>query len=83
MQARQIYLRLTHQSKRHGLEKWEKDLQSLQMRYDNLQENSKNTANDIQGISQLVISAVNKLMENAQDLMGFMQERVLDDYVGI
>ena len=47
-----------------------------------LAENSKNTANDIQGISQLVISAVNKLMENAQDLMGFMQERVLDDYVG-
>ena len=47
-----------------------------------LAENSKNTANDIQGISQLVISAVNKLMENAQDLKGFMQERVLDDYVG-
>lgn len=47
-----------------------------------LAENSKNTANDIQGISQLVISAVNKLMENAQDLMEFMQERVLDDYVG-
>lgn len=47
-----------------------------------LAENSKNTATDIQGISQLVISAVNKLMENAQDLMGFMQERVLDDYVG-
>lgn len=39
-----------------------------------LAENSKNTANDIQGISVRVIAAVNQLMTNAQDLMNFIQK---------
>lgn len=45
-----------------------------------LAENSKNTANDIQGISHIVITAVSHLMENAQNLMEFMQNQVLGDY---
>lgn len=47
-----------------------------------LAENSKNTASDIQGISVGVISAVNQLMDNAQDLMEFVQDRIMGDYVG-
>lgn len=47
-----------------------------------LAENSKNTANDIQQISSGVISAVNQLMENAQDLMKFVSDRIMNDYVG-
>lgn len=47
-----------------------------------LAENSKNTANDIQQISSGVISAVNQLMENAQDLMNFVSDRIMNDYVG-
>lgn len=47
-----------------------------------LAENSKNTANDIQKISTGVIAAVNQLMENAQDLMCFVSERIMSDYVG-
>lgn len=47
-----------------------------------LAENSKNTANDIQSISVEVISAVNQLMENAQNLMYFVQNRIMSDYVG-
>lgn len=47
-----------------------------------LAENSKNTASDIQDIGVSVISAVNQLMDNAQDLMEFVQERIMGDYVG-
>lgn len=47
-----------------------------------LAENSKNTASDIQGISVGVISAVNQLMDNAQDFMEFVQDRIMGDYVG-
>lgn len=47
-----------------------------------LAEDSKNTANDIQKISTGVIAAVNQLMENAQDLMCFVSERIMGDYVG-
>ncbi len=47
-----------------------------------LAENSKNTASDIPGISVGVISAVNQLMDNAQDLMEFVQDRIMGDYVG-
>ena len=47
-----------------------------------LAEDSKNTANDIQKISAGVIAAVNQLMENAQDLMCFVSERIMGDYVG-
>lgn len=46
-----------------------------------LAENSKNTANDIQGISVRVIAAVNQLMTNAQDLMNFIQNQIMNDYV--
>ncbi len=47
-----------------------------------LAESSKNTASDIQKISVGVINAVNQLMDNAQDFMDFVHDRVLDDYVG-
>ena len=46
-----------------------------------LAENSKNTANDIQGISVRVIAAVNQLMTNAQDIMNFIQNQIMNDYV--
>lgn len=35
-----------------------------------------------QSISVEVISAVNQLMENAQNLMYFVQNRIMSDYVG-
>ena len=47
-----------------------------------LAESSKNTASDIQKISVGVINAVNQLMDNAQDFMDFVQDRILEDYVG-
>ena len=37
--------------------------------------------NDIQGISVRVIAAVNQLMTNAQDLMNFIQNQIMNDYV--
>lgn len=47
-----------------------------------LAENSKKTANDIQEISANVVGAVECLMDNANDLISFMQETVLGDYKG-
>lgn len=47
-----------------------------------LAENSKNTASDIQNISVGVVRAVNQLMYNAQDLMNFVRDRIMDDYAG-
>lgn len=44
--------------------------------------NINNLTNDIQKISTGVIAAVNQLMENAQDLMCFVSERIMGDYVG-
>lgn len=47
-----------------------------------LAESSKNTANDIQKISENVVQSVNELMQDAGDLLQFMQKDVMDDYVG-
>ncbi|MCR5545649.1 MAG: methyl-accepting chemotaxis protein, partial [Lachnospiraceae bacterium] len=47
-----------------------------------LAENSRKTANDIQDISGSVVGAVESLMANANDLLVFMQETILSDYVG-
>ena len=47
-----------------------------------LADNSRNTANNIQIISGSVVVAVEKLMQNANDLIAFMQETVIADYQG-
>lgn len=47
-----------------------------------LAESSKNTANDIQQISGNVIRAVNELMQDAGDLLQYMQKDILEDYAG-
>ena len=47
-----------------------------------LAESSKNTANDIQKISDNVVRSVNELMQDAGDLLRFMQKDVMDDYAG-
>ena len=47
-----------------------------------LADNSRNTANNIQLISESVVVAVEKLMQNANDLISFMQETVIADYQG-
>ena len=47
-----------------------------------LAESSKNTANDIQKISENVVQSVNELMQDAGDLLQFMQKDVMDDYAG-
>lgn len=48
----------------------------------NLAENSRKTANNIQEISTTVVSSVEKLMINANDLIAFMQDTVMEDYRG-
>lgn len=45
-----------------------------------LAEESKNTANNIQEISQMVIGAVDQLTENANQMLDFTNETVLNDY---
>ena len=45
-----------------------------------LAERSKNTANNIQEISTLVTEAVEKLADNANDMLGFIDGTVLSDY---
>lgn len=45
-----------------------------------LAENSKETANNIQQISQTVIGAVKKLAEDAERMMQFVDTTVLEDY---
>jgi methyl-accepting chemotaxis protein len=45
-----------------------------------LAESSKETANNIQVINDMVVKAVNALVENSQQMLDFMQERVLVDY---
>ncbi len=47
-----------------------------------LAENSKNTANNIQEISQLVTAAVAKLARNAESMLQFIDQKVLTDYDG-
>ena len=46
----------------------------------NLAERSKDTANNIQEISVLVTEAVNALAGNANEMLGFIDGTVLDDY---
>lgn len=48
----------------------------------NLAENSRQTANNIQKISTTVVSSVEQLMTNANDLIAFMQDTVMEDYRG-
>ncbi len=45
-----------------------------------LAENSKNTANNIQSISELVTNAVEDLSANANKMLNFIDETVLGDY---
>lgn len=47
-----------------------------------LAENSRKTANDIQEISTTVVGSVEQLMNNANDLISFMQDTVIEDYRG-
>lgn len=47
-----------------------------------LADNSRQTANDIQVISKNVVAAVERLVQNANDLIRFMQEDVTEDYKG-
>lgn len=46
----------------------------------NLADNSKNTANNIQEISERVVSAVEQLAANAKNLVDFMTTQVMGDY---
>lgn len=45
-----------------------------------LADNSRNTANDIQNISQQVTSAVERLANNAEEMLAFIDKKVLKDY---
>lgn len=47
-----------------------------------LAENSRKTANDIQEISTTVVGSVEQLVNNANDLILFMQDTVIEDYRG-
>ena len=46
----------------------------------NLAENSKNTANNIQYINELVTVAVNELIKNSNELVDYINNNVLPDY---
>lgn len=45
-----------------------------------LADNSRDTANNIQNISQLVTNAVEKLSKNAEEMLQFIDKKVLKDY---
>lgn len=47
-----------------------------------LADNSKDTANNIQNISNIVTAAVGKLAKNAEDMLRFVDEDVMKDYDG-
>lgn len=47
-----------------------------------LADNSRNTANNIQEISQMVTAAVEKLAKNAESMLQFIDQKVLSDYDG-
>ncbi len=47
-----------------------------------LADSSKNTANNIQEISGIVMNAVEKLSNNAENMLQFVDEKVLKDYDG-
>ncbi len=46
----------------------------------NLADGSRKTAGDIQEIATMVITAVNRLAQNAQNMLGFVDEKVMSDY---
>ncbi len=48
----------------------------------NLADNSRDTANDIQNISNMVTSAVDSLAGNAEKMIHFISENVMKDYNG-
>lgn len=45
-----------------------------------LADDSRDTANDIQNISEIVMQAVERLSDNARDLLHFMDDHVMKDY---
>lgn len=45
-----------------------------------LADNSRDTANNIQQISQMVISAVEKLAKNSEDMLNFVNTTIVEDY---
>jgi methyl-accepting chemotaxis protein len=45
-----------------------------------LAESSRETANNIQEINDMVVKAVNSLIDNSQQMLDFMQEKILTDY---
>lgn len=45
-----------------------------------LAESSRETANNIQEINDMVVKAVNSLIDNSQQMLDFMQEKILSDY---
>ncbi|MBQ9699776.1 MAG: methyl-accepting chemotaxis protein, partial [Lachnospiraceae bacterium] len=47
-----------------------------------LADSSKNTANNIQEISEIVTVAVEKLAKNAENMLKFVDEKVIKDYDG-
>ncbi len=47
-----------------------------------LADNSKDTANNIQNISNIVTTAVGKLAKNAEDMLRFIDEDIMKDYDG-
>lgn len=48
----------------------------------NLADNSRDTANDIKTISNTVTSAVERLADNAESMLKFLDEKVMKDYDG-
>ena len=47
-----------------------------------LAENTKDTANDIQMISSLVTKSVDDLVQNANEIMSYVNNNIMNDYVG-
>lgn len=47
-----------------------------------LADSSRETANDIQNINNMVIAAVNKLIENSNQILNYINETILPDYDG-
>lgn len=45
-----------------------------------LADSSRNTANDIQTINEMVISAVNELIQNSKAILDYINETILPDY---
>ena len=45
-----------------------------------LADSSRNTANDIQSINEMVITAVNELIKNSKEIVDYINETILPDY---